>query len=136
MRKQFLVLFLAAVLSVHAYGADKNAPWVSLDASGRLVYRTLPRGDRIVDFSYAGYMGGGVPLPSRLAIERTVEPTGGDDTAAIQKAIDEVSAMPSKDGIRGVVLLKPGTFLCSQTLNIQASGVICMGAGRRRAERF
>lgn len=124
-----VTLLVGFMLAVATYAADKKEPWVSLDASGRLVYRTLPRGDRIVDFSYAGYMGGGVPLPSRLPIGRTVAPSGGDDTTAIQKAIDEVSVMPLKDGIRGAVLLTAGTFQCSGTLNIRASGVTLHGSG-------
>jgi hypothetical protein len=125
-----LVVFLVGImLAATTDAVAKEEPWVSLGASGRLVYRTLPRGDRIVDFSYAGYMGGGVPLPSRLPIRTTVAPSGGDDTAAIQKAIDEVSAMPLKDGIRGVVLLKAGTFLCGEKLSIKASGVVLHGAG-------
>jgi hypothetical protein len=94
-----------------------------------LSYRTLPHGDRIVDFSYAGYMGGGVRLPERIPIGCSLTPSGGDDTAAIQRAIDEVSAMPIKDGIRGAVVLSPGTFLCSATFNITASGVVLHGSG-------
>ena len=31
---------------------------------GKLVYKTTPAGDRIMDFSNAGYMGGGVALPA------------------------------------------------------------------------
>jgi Pectate lyase superfamily protein len=124
--KQFLSILVVA-LAVPA-GAAKEAPWVSLDAAGKLVYRTLPRGDRIADFSYAGYMGGGVPLP-HVAVARTIAPSGSDDTAAIQHAIDEVSALPVKDGFRGTVLLAPGTFQCSGTLNIAASGVVLRGSG-------
>ena len=123
------ILLVGFMLARAACGADKDKSWVSQDALGRLVYRTLPRGDRIVDFSYAGYMGGGVPLPTRVPIGKTVASSGGDDTAAIQKAIDDVSAMPLRDGIRGVVLLTAGTFQCSGTLNIQASGVILHGSG-------
>jgi hypothetical protein len=102
--------------------------WVSLDGSGHLVYQSLPTGDRIVDFSYAGYMGGGVLLPSVSAV-LTVKPSGADDTAAIQQAIDQVSSMPLKDGFRGAVLLAPGTFSCSATLHIAASGVVLRGSG-------
>jgi hypothetical protein len=120
---------LMFTLAVSSSRIEAETPWVALDSSGRLVYRTLPRGDRIVDFSYAGYMGGGVPLPSRLPMGMAVAPSGGDDTAAIQKAIDEVSAMPLKEGIRGAVLLKAGTFQCSATPNITASGVILHGSG-------
>jgi Pectate lyase superfamily protein len=124
--KQFASIFVLA-LTLSA-SAAKEAPWVSLDAAGKLAYRTLPRGDRIVDFSYAGYMGGGVALP-HVSVVRTVGPSGGDDTAAIQHAIDEVSALPLKDGFRGAVLLAPGTFQCSGTLNIAASGVVLRGSG-------
>ena len=99
-----------------------------MNSSGRLVYETLPHGDRMADFSYAGYMGGGVPLP-QVAVVRTVTPSGADDTAAIQRAIDEVSALPLKNGFRGAALLAPGSFLCNQALKITASGVVLRGNG-------
>jgi hypothetical protein len=61
---------------------------------------------------------------------KTVDPSGADDTAAIQSAIDAVSAMPATGGIRGAVLLGPGTFaLSSSTLTIRASGVVLRGSG-------
>ena len=123
MRFWFILLLLLAVPS---YGKDK--PWVSQDSSGKLVYRTLPHGDHIVDFSYAGYMSGGVALPN-VPVVQTVTPSGGDDCTAIQHAIDQVSSLPLKDGFRGTVLLKPGTFLCSATLNIRTSGVVLRGSG-------
>jgi hypothetical protein len=114
------------IVAVPAHSRESREHWVSLDSSGRLVYRALPQGDHIVDFSYAGYMGGGVSLP-RLPSVLTVAPSGADDTAAIQRAIDQVSSMPLKDGFRGAVLLAPGTFLCSAALNINASGVVLRG---------
>jgi hypothetical protein len=119
---------LLFTLAVPGHPAASKQPWVSLDSSGRLVYRALPRGDRIVDFSYAGYRGGGVPLP-RVPAVRTVAPSGGDDSAEIQRAIDEVSVLPLNDGFRGAVVLAPGTFQCSATLNIAASGVVLRGSG-------
>jgi hypothetical protein len=118
----FVLLWAGAALAAH-----KNH-WVSLDGSGHLVYQSLAKGDRIVDFSHAGYMGGGVPLPHVSAV-LTVKPSGADDTAAIQHAIDEVSSMPLQDGFRGAVLLAPGTFSCSATLHITASGVVLRGSG-------
>jgi hypothetical protein len=126
------VSILIAMVAVAGLAAEPKATWVALDASGKLVYRTLPHGDRIVDFSYAGYGGGGVVLP-RVPVARTVTPSDGDDSAAIQKAIDEVSVLPLvKDGLgsfRGAVLLAPGTFECSKTLYIAASGVVLRGSG-------
>lgn len=127
MRLTQIICILVLTLTLSARAA-KEVPWVSVDALGKLVYRTLPRGDRIVDFSYAGYMGGGVALP-RIAAARTVAPSGGDDTAAIQQAIDDVSALSMKDGFRGAILLAPGIFQCSGTLNIAASGVVLRGSG-------
>lgn len=105
-----------------------HSEWVYPGPDGTLVYRHLKAGDRIVDFSYAGYMGGGVAIPS-LPVKQTVKPSGGDDCAAIQKAIDEVSAMPRTSGVRGAVLLAPGHFHCSETLTIAASGVVLRGSG-------
>jgi len=88
-----------------------------------------PAGDKIMDFSSAGYMGGGVALPT-VSVRRTVEPSGGpDDTAAIQAAIDEVSAMSLDSGFRGAVLLAPGTYTCSGTISITADGVALRGSG-------
>jgi hypothetical protein len=112
-------------------GEPAASAWVREDPSShQLVYRTLnQRGDHICDFSYAGYMGGGVALPD-LAVKARVEtPSGGDDTAAIQQAIDAVSALPLVNGQRGAVWLGPGIFQCGETLTIQASGVVLRGSG-------
>lgn len=128
MRVRLLLLFLIFVVAVPAHPRGSENPWVSLDSSGRLVYRSLPRGDHIMDFSYAGYMGGGIPLP-RVPAVQTVAPSGSDDSAAIQRAIDQVSAAPLRNGFRGAVVLAPGNFLCGTTLNINASGVVLRGSG-------
>jgi hypothetical protein len=82
-----------------------------------------------MDFSHAGYMGGGVALPN-VPVRRTVRPSGtGDDTAAIQGALDELAALPFEGGFRGAVLLAPGTFTCAGTLSIAASGIVLRGSG-------
>ena len=82
-----LVLFLTLVYLSHGAGAQSR--WVHFGAHGKLVYAQTAKGDRIPDFSYAGYEGGGVALPD-VAAKRKVAPAGGDDTAAIQSAIDAV----------------------------------------------
>ncbi|MGG3510320.1 discoidin domain-containing protein [Paenibacillus lautus] len=98
---------------------------------GRMVYVPDYKGNRIIDFSNVGYMGGGVKLPDVQA-RIAVQPTGGDDTAMLQAAIDEVSRLPrDADGFRGAVLLKKGTYLVGGFLNIQASGVVLRGEGKR-----
>ena len=104
--------------------------WVFFNAEGKLEYKTTERGDRIMDFSHAGYMGGGVALPN-LPVRRTVVPLadGADTTPLIQTAIDEVSALPvDENGFRGAVLLAPGEFPISNTINIHTSGVALRGS--------
>lgn len=60
----------------------------------------------IPDFSYAGYMDGGVTLPTDISIEVTVTPEEGEDARRIQDAIDLVEALePDNNGFRGVVLI-------------------------------
>jgi hypothetical protein len=81
-----------------------------------------------MDFSHAGYMGGGVAVPT-LPVMQEVAPTHGDDTEAIQAAIGGVSALPLVKGFRGAVLLKPGTFHCSQSIRIGRYGVVLRGSG-------
>lgn len=104
-----------------------TSKWASIVA-GKLEYATLPKGDRLLDFSYAGYMGGGVAIP-KVAVQQTVKPSGGDDTKAIQDAIDAVSKLPITSGVRGAVLLSPGTFEVAGALSIGASGVVLRGSG-------
>jgi hypothetical protein len=108
--------------------AGAQSQWVHYDSKGRLVYKSLPQGDVIMDFSFAGYMGGGVALPS-VPVKMTVKPSGDDDTAAIQEAINAVSVMKPVNGLRGAVLLEPGGFSCKGTLTIRASGVVLRGSG-------
>ena len=97
---------------------------------GRLGYAPDFKGNRPLDFSNAGYGGGGVALPNVQA-RVAVEPGEGDDSARIQAAIDQVSAMPQNaDGIRGAVLLRRGRFEVGTTLVIRASGVVLRGEGR------
>src|SRR6185437_5707397 len=129
--------FLATLL-LSIFIWDFNAPsakqseWVYHGPDGKLVYKTTPSGDRIMDFSSAGYMGGGVALPANVPVKRTVEPSRtGDDTARIQAALNEVAAMPMRGNFRGVVLLAPGTFVCSNTIYIPTNGIVLRGSGSR-----
>ena len=111
--------------------AGAVSAWVHVDPSGSLAYQTTARGDRVLDFSYAGYMGGGVALPL-VPTARTVTAIAGDagdDTSAVQAALDAVAAMPLVGGFRGAVELAPGTFHLATQLMISASGVVLRGAG-------
>jgi hypothetical protein len=102
---------------------------VSLGPDGRLRYSADPLGNRIVDFSHAGYRGGGVRLPD-VPARVVVSPAGRRDRVRIQAAIDLVSSMPlDVNGFRGAVLLEPGRYVIDSDLRIAASGVVLRGAG-------
>src|SRR5215469_14087172 len=124
-------LFIGVMaLCCGGHAPAQTSQWVSVGPDGKLVYQTLPTRDRIMDFSWAGYMGGGITLPDQVApVQALVEPSGGDDTAALQAAIDAVSAVPIIDGFRGTVLLDVGQFNISSALHIRASGVVLSGMG-------
>jgi len=105
--------------------------WVFYNSGGSLSYRSVDsRGDRIMDFSHAGYKGGGVALPN-APVRVTLSPvSSGDDTSRIQAAINQVAGMaPDAQGIRGAVRLNPGTYRLSGTLTIGTSGVVLRGSG-------
>src|SRR5688572_9960793 len=122
MKTALLPTALLAALVSTALAAESG--WVKRGPDGKLVYKTTAAGDRIMDFSHAGYMGGGVALPD-VPVKQTVKPSGGgDDSKIIQAAIDEVAKLPADEkGFRGAVLLAGGTFPCAETINIAASGV-------------
>ena len=83
-----------------------------------------------IDFSHAGYGGGGVTIPM-VPAAIWVRPTGGDDTALLQGAIERVSTLPARaDGFRGAVLLRPGRYRVTGRLAIRTSGVVLRGSGK------
>jgi hypothetical protein len=103
--------------------------WFKNDASGVFVPRPDAEGNRIPDFSHAGYRNG-AELPS-LPVVASISPIAGDNTAHIQAAIDAVSArVPDQNGHRGAVLLAPGTYEVRGTVRIDTGGVVLRGSGR------
>jgi hypothetical protein len=81
-----------------------------------------------IDFSFAGYGGGGLSAPVAPAVI-SVRPSGGDDTELLQGALDHVSALtPRADGFRGAVLLRPGRYRVTGRLEMRKSGVVLRGS--------
>jgi hypothetical protein len=124
-----LLIFLCVdSFSICIAQSAAKSQWVYPGANGKLVYKTLPAGDKIMDFSYAGYRGGGISIPD-VPVKITLSPVAGDNSDAIQNAINEVSKMKLANGFRGAILLKPGTYDCEKALRITASGVVLSGSG-------
>jgi hypothetical protein len=70
-----------------------------------------------------------VRLPT-VPAARTVSPASGDNSARIQATLDQVSSLaPGADGLRGAVVLEPGTSEVAGVLKIGASGVVLRGSG-------
>jgi len=80
-----------------------------------------------IDFSCAGYAGNG-SIPPTIPAIFLVRPTGDDDTALLQAALDRAATFPVRpDGFHGAVLLSAGTFNVSGQLVMQDSGVVLRG---------
>src|SRR5262249_3402477 len=121
--RSLLVVFVQIALSLRA--ANGQAPpssWVYYGADGTLQYNTTAAGDKILDFSSAGYMQGKQNIPLAPVV-LTLNPTGtsADDTARIQAAINQVSAMPLVNGLRGAILFTAGQYNISGEIDINSS---------------
>src|SRR5258708_35207328 len=80
-----------------------------------------------IDFSYAGYGGGGVSAPVAPALI-SGRPSGADDTELLQGALDHVSALaPRADGFRGAVVSRPRRSRVAGRLEMRTSGVVRRG---------
>ena len=127
----FSCFLLTGVFALSQPGPESSvgkSEWVYLNSKGKLEYKKTEKGDRILDFSHAGYMGGGVAIPE-VPVKKTINPSGADDTDEIQKAIDEISLMPLSGEFRGAVLLAPGIFNITRPITVTQSGVVLRGSG-------
>ncbi|WP_175633316.1 DUF6298 domain-containing protein [Pedobacter ghigonis] len=131
--KTISILVIAFLVSQVSFG-QKTKPVeppkpIFKGKDGKMAYTADAQGNRIPDFSYAGYMAGEKVIPT-ATVKIVVPVVEGDATPYIQRAIDMVSALqPGKDGLRGAVLLEKGTYQVAGTLKISASGVIIRGSG-------
>lgn len=93
----------------------------------RLEYSKDAKGNRVLDFSYCGYRNSNVDIPN-LPVVVSVSPAEGDNSPAIQRAINYVSSLkPNADGFRGAVLLEKGMYSLDTPLRIRTSGVVLRG---------
>lgn len=128
-------ILLTACVALHTKSFSQSpnnvqSEWAKVAATGKMEYKSLPKGYRMMDFSSAGYRGGGEALPMVAA---TVEltPIKGDNSNSIQAAIERVAAnKPDEDVFKGAVLLSAGTFPCEKPIRINQSGVVLRGSGR------
>ena len=129
-----LVLLLTVTclltLAFPLHAAPKNQSRIISFKAGKLVYDQDERGNRVPDFSTAGYAGGDRAIPE-APIKITVDSNPfGDNTATIQRAIDYVATLPpDSNGVRGAVLLLQGRHQIFGNLLITNFGVVLRGCG-------
>src|SRR3989442_1423043 len=92
-----MALILAGVVIATAASNSsepQRSKLVSVAANGKLVYSPDARGNTIPDYSYAGYMAGGVALPvAPVKVTLHPQPASTDDSPRIQAAIDQISKL-------------------------------------------
>jgi hypothetical protein len=107
-----------------------RTPSVSPGADGKLAYVADDLGNTIIDFSHAGYGGGGEAIPD-VPVRVVVGPGGRRDGDRIQAALDLAADLPpDARGLRGAVLLEAGRYDIEDSLRLTASGVVLRGAGQ------
>ena len=103
--------------------------YVFQNKEGNLVYHEDKKGNKIPDFSHVGYHSGEKPIPNVPTVI-TLEPLPGDNTKSIQKAIDKLGQFSiDKNGFRGAILLKKGTYKVNGSLSLSKSGIVLRGEG-------
>jgi hypothetical protein len=124
-----ILLFLIGWILVSPVFSDWESQRVFRGEDGKLVYITDSQGNRIPDFSFAGYKNGEQQIPN-IPVVKVLEPITGDNTVQIQKALDEISQItPDGNGFRGALLLKAGEYEIQGTIELKHSGVILRGEG-------
>ncbi|RYE36602.1 MAG: hypothetical protein EOP42_02740 [Sphingobacteriaceae bacterium] len=128
-RKISLIVLLMLFLSP-VFGQQKwQSKYVKMNADSSLTYVPDAKGNIIPDFSKVGYHYNSVPVP-QLKVVKLITATGKDDQQKIQTAIDEVAKLPvDKNGFRGAILLKKGTYKISGSIRISSSGIVLRGEG-------
>lgn len=128
MKKCYFLVLLSIVL-LQGNSSAQSSSLVSVGTNGRLVYTADIKGNSVPDFSAVGYMNGETFIPT-VGVVLTINPIIGDNLANVQNAINQVAAMPlDVNGFRGAILFNAGTYNMSDTVTINASGIVLRGAG-------
>ncbi len=102
-------------------------------SGNKLLYNAYnEQGDKLSDFSYAGFYGGKIELPDtdKLPVAMVLSPSGtDDDTEMIQDAIDKVYN-ESSDSRMKVIKLTAGKYYINSTGIKLNSGIVLSGEGQ------
>jgi len=129
-QKVILLLSAISIFSFKSSSPSWESKFIKLKKDGSLKYIPDEKGNIIPDFSRVGYYAGDKSIPD-VPVVKTIEPAlRGTSEMIIQSAIDEVSKRPpGKDGFRGTIVLKKGTYTIPDEIHIEASGIVLRGEG-------
>jgi hypothetical protein len=129
-KSSFLFFVSMLVLASFTYIKSWESKLVKVNKDGTLSYIPDEKGNIIPDFSLVGYYGGNKVIPD-VPVVKTIAPSSNKSgEKIIQDAIDEVSKRsPDKNGFRGTILLKKGTYHIPGTIRIETSGIVLRGEG-------
>jgi hypothetical protein len=128
--KRKIIVYLSLLIAFSEFRGVKEwqSKFVTINKDGSLSYVPDEKGNIFPDFSRVGYYNGDQEIPD-VGVAKTIGPSS-DAEKQIQDAIDELSKQPvRKDGFRGAVLLKKGTYIIKGKLSIEASGIVLRGEG-------
>lgn len=123
----FVFLSVFFIYSFHKF-PKWQSKFVYQNNNGRLEYAADEKGNIIPDFSLVGYYHGDRGIPN-VAVAKTISASDNAEKE-IQDAIDGLSKLPlDKNGFRGTVLLKKGSYKINDKIKIEASGIVLRGEG-------
>jgi hypothetical protein len=127
-RKIFSLLLITITLAGFNVVSQWQSKFVTINKDGTLSYTPDEKGNIIPDFSRVGYYNGDKEIPN-VTVVKIISPSG-DAEKQIQGAIDDLAKKPvDKNGFRGAVLLKKGSYKISGKISIGASGIVLRGEG-------
>lgn len=129
MKKFFLYLGIVVIVNLNALqGWQTEIVYYGEDSL--LVYVSDAEGNRIPDFSYAGYKGGLEAIPD-VPVVKTLSSVEGDNTTRIMYALSLIYYdMPEdENGFHGALLLEPGIYEITGKISFKYSGVVLRGSG-------
>jgi hypothetical protein len=131
-KTKYLPLAAIVLVTATAFTVIRSVQWeskfVQVDKNGQLKYTPDDKGNILPDFSRVGYYQGDKDIPE-LPVVATITPSE-DAAQKIQSAIDALVAKPAdKNGYRGAILLKKGTYHIPAPLQLNAGGIVLRGEG-------
>jgi hypothetical protein len=129
-RKILWLIPLMAVLAAFKCITQWQSKFLTVNKDGSLTYIPDENGNTIPDFSRVGYYHGDKEIPE-VATVKTIAPSA-DAEQQIQSAINELAKQPlDKNGLRGTILLKKGTYTINEKITIESSGIVLRGEGEK-----